>query len=439
MAQYFLLRSTANGDLHYCDEDGNLYIAGTLFADSIDAGAIAYDGATLPATTTALANSVLQVNSDPEATLGWTGSPLLTSISLKDGPYSLSIFADLPAVSRQLYLAPNSTTTLITDGTCNLSGTNTGDQLTFRTITVAGQGAVVADAASDTLTLVAGSNIAIATDTASDSITLSATGGGGTTTLTGAVTGTGTGTVATTLADDAVITSKLAFGAVITAKIADDAISTAKIADEAITSAKIEDLAVSTAKIADDAITYGKLQHVSSQRILGRISASTGQVEELTPENIINLTKSPGEIITMASGSTPLGAWLECSGQAVSRTTYSVLFSAISTTYGVGNGSTTFNVPDLRGRCGIGAGTGSGLTARTLGAALGAENHTLSQAETPNHNVPIRFSSAGGGGGGLAVLDGGGANTYNVGTNTGGNGSHNNMQPSIVLKYWIKT
>ena len=54
-------------------------------------------------------------------------------------------------------------------------------------------------------------------------------------------------------------------------------------------------------------------------------------------------------LVQWYAGNTPPTGWLECNGNAVSRTTYAALFSAIGTTYGVGDGSTTFNLPDLRG------------------------------------------------------------------------------------------
>lgn len=81
----------------------------------------------------------------------------------------------------------------------------------------------------------------------------------------------------------------------------------------------------------------------------------------------------PVGVIQLYSGATAPTGWMLCDGTAISRTTYSALFAVTSTTYGVGNGTTTFNLPDLRGRAPIGAGTGSGLTARTRGTALGAE------------------------------------------------------------------
>ena len=67
------------------------------------------------------------------------------------------------------------------------------------------------------------------------------------------------------------------------------------------------------------------------------------------------------------AGSVVPDTFLLCDGSAVSRATYSDLFSAIGITWGAGDGSTTFNVPDFRGRVLVGAGTGSGLTPRVLG------------------------------------------------------------------------
>lgn len=86
--------------------------------------------------------------------------------------------------------------------------------------------------------------------------------------------------------------------------------------------------------------------------------------------------------IVMSGASSRSGAVL-CDGSAYNRVgTYADLFAAIGTTYGVGNGTTTFNVPDLQGRTAIGAGSGSGLTTRTRGQTGGAESVTLSAAES---------------------------------------------------------
>ena len=70
------------------------------------------------------------------------------------------------------------------------------------------------------------------------------------------------------------------------------------------------------------------------------------------------ISSPTGAIIMFSGSSAPIG-WLLCDGSAVSRTTYANLFVVVSTTYGAGNGSTTFNVPDLRSRMPIGVGTGT--------------------------------------------------------------------------------
>jgi microcystin-dependent protein len=87
----------------------------------------------------------------------------------------------------------------------------------------------------------------------------------------------------------------------------------------------------------------------------------------------------PGDLKMSAAASPPAG-WLICQGQAVSRTTYAALYAALGAAgspWGQGDGSTTFNVPDLRGRAPIGAGQGVGLANRALGSLTGAETTTL--------------------------------------------------------------
>ena len=81
-----------------------------------------------------------------------------------------------------------------------------------------------------------------------------------------------------------------------------------------------------------------------------------------------------GTIVLFAGSAAPSG-WLLCDGSAVSRLTYAALFAIAGVLFGVGNGSTTFNVPGFRGRTAIGAGTGSGLTLRNFAGQVGAETH----------------------------------------------------------------
>ena len=89
--------------------------------------------------------------------------------------------------------------------------------------------------------------------------------------------------------------------------------------------------------------------------------------------------------IQMFAGSVAPNGWLVCDGSNVSRSAYNNLFKVIGTTYGAGNFNTTFTLPDMRGRCPIGVGTGASLTARTLGSNVGAETVTLAQTNLPPH------------------------------------------------------
>jgi microcystin-dependent protein len=104
---------------------------------------------------------------------------------------------------------------------------------------------------------------------------------------------------------------------------------------------------------------------------------------------------APSGTVEMFAGTTPPQGWLPCDGRAISRTTYLTLFQTIGTTWGAGDGSTTFNIPDLRGRVPVGSGSGLGLTARTLGSYGGEEFHRLSASEMPIHSHPINDQSHG--------------------------------------------
>jgi|LakMenEpi03Aug12_release.lakeMendotaPanAssembly.Ray.scaffolds.fasta_scaffold92035_4 microcystin-dependent protein len=91
-----------------------------------------------------------------------------------------------------------------------------------------------------------------------------------------------------------------------------------------------------------------------------------------------------GGLMPYAGATSPEG-WLLCNGAAVSRTTYANLFALIGTTYGSGDGTTTFNVPDMRSRMPIGAGSGTGLTTRALAATGGAESVVIASGNLPTH------------------------------------------------------
>ena len=144
--------------------------------------------------------------------------------------------------------------------------------------------------------------------------------------------------------------------------------------------------------------------------------------------------------IKMWSAATAPDKWLLCDGAAISRTTYADLFTVVSTTYGVGDGTTTFNLPDLRGRAPIGAGQGSGLTDRTLGSSLGEEAHALTSAENGAHTHGIKAGYADTGGGYLKYGAGNQNYTNTTGCQSSGSGTgHNNIQPSLVVNFIIYT
>lgn len=109
--------------------------------------------------------------------------------------------------------------------------------------------------------------------------------------------------------------------------------------------------------------------------------------------------------------------------------------------FGQGDGSTTFNTPDARGRTLVGAGLGSGLTERALGAKFGTETHVLTEGQMPAHTHSTGFTTNNntaqtGGGNRLA---GAGSDSNITSSSKGNNEAHPNMQPSLAVNYIIKT
>src|SRR5690606_17084665 len=94
-----------------------------------------------------------------------------------------------------------------------------------------------------------------------------------------------------------------------------------------------------------------------------------------------------GDVVWRAVQEAPVGTLL-CDGSEVSRTTYEDLFDKIGTTYGVGDGSSTFNLPNLQRRTiiGVGGTAGANGPANTMGATGGAESHALTGAELAMHS-----------------------------------------------------
>ncbi len=158
--------------------------------------------------------------------------------------------------------------------------------------------------------------------------------------------------------------------------------------------------------------------------------------------NSINSKSSlPSGTVTSFAGNNAPKGWLLCNGETVSRETYKNLFEIIGTIYGNGDGTTTFTLPDMRGKVSVAAGTGAGLTNRVLGAVGGEENHSLTINEIPSHTHTYDKQN------GVQNIDAPNAagitavdeiiSTINSGA-TGGGAAHNVMQPYIVLNHIIK-
>lgn len=133
--------------------------------------------------------------------------------------------------------------------------------------------------------------------------------------------------------------------------------------------------------------------------------------------------------------------WLLADGSEVSRTTYAALFAEIGTRYGDGDGSTTFNLPDIRGRSPIGAGTGSGLSFRDINAAtVGEENHSLTISEMPSHNHTLIGPANKTGENGTGVANHWRSTDTTATTdNAGGGQAHNTIHPCVIAWAFVKT
>ncbi len=152
----------------------------------------------------------------------------------------------------------------------------------------------------------------------------------------------------------------------------------------------------------------------------------------------INAVQAPGTSIEGHWTTAPAGYLLE-NGAAVSRTTYANLFAALGTRYGAGDGSSTFNLPDSRGRVSVGKGSGQFAT---LGAKGGAESVVLTFSQMPQHSHPVLGGTVvGTDGGNSAGIQTGGSGYTLVNPSTGLQGDnqpHPNVQPFIVLNRAIK-
>lgn len=175
---------------------------------------------------------------------------------------------------------------------------------------------------------------------------------------------------------------------------------------------------------------------------------------------LLDRRNGTGEIIPFAGSTAPAGT-LFCYGQTVSRTTYGGLFAVIGTTHGAGDGSTTFNLPDLRGRVPVGksdmGGSDAGNLAGggTLGAALGAQSGVVNVTGSASGSLSVSasgttdnpFTNGIGASGGPGEAFASAAHQHVINNVTGtasgtlsvsANGAASAVQPSRVLNYLIR-
>ena len=146
----------------------------------------------------------------------------------------------------------------------------------------------------------------------------------------------------------------------------------------------------------------------------------------------------PIGFIAIWPGDTMPTGWLLCDGSEISRTAYADLFALVGTTYGAGDGVSTFLLPDFRGRTPIGYGLGSGLTITHVLAETGGEETavlTQDQLASHRHAYERNISST-------TTTDGaqyGWKNSSTPASGAAGSGTgHQNMQPSLAMNFVIK-
>lgn len=209
------------------------------------------------------------------------------------------------------------------------------------------------------------------------------------------------------------VSSNLSSGASIAATITNGSIVTAKIADANVTTSKIADANVTTAKIADANVTTAKLATATQQALI-----------------------PVGAVMPFAMNSAPSG-WLAADGAAVNRVgTYTALFAAIGTTHGAGNGTTTFNLPDLRGIFVRGSGTQT-ISGNNYGGTFAQKQQDALKDHAHTYSLAVNSSvySHNGGAGALRTLN---ANAVTSGTNAPNDGGTETRPANISLLYCIK-
>lgn len=208
--------------------------------------------------------------------------------------------------------------------------------------------------------------------------------------------------------------------------------------------------------LSEDAMSSDStLRPPSQHSVKAYVDAKTSTAEDYA--NAADAVYLPPGVITSYAGAIAPAGWLFCYGQAVSRVAYAALFVNINTTYGSGDGVTTFNLPDLRGRSifgkddmgGVSAtrltddGTGNpGIDGTSLGAAGGMDRYTLTEAQMPNHTHQLNNATSVWTQGSGSVISGtsGFSGIVTITANSAGFGeAHPILPPAMVLNYIIRT
>jgi len=212
--------------------------------------------------------------------------------------------------------------------------------------------------------------------------------------------------------------------------------------------------------VAGGAGVAGNL-HVGGQIVTPTMPAGTANTAVATTAFVLNNSVPAGGLMMWPTASAPIG-WLLCNGTAVSRTTYAALFAILGTTFGVGDNSTTFNLPNYTNRVPVGAGGlyAMGATGGSKDATVVSHTHTATATSTvndPGHNHEILPKAAGAQQtvgnflqGSPLDADYGSLNTGNRTTgitvatavsvaSTGSSGTDANMQPYLAINFIIKT
>lgn len=203
------------------------------------------------------------------------------------------------------------------------------------------------------------------------------------------------------------------------------------VSGETVTPTKLNELSQPT--VAVSAIVNADIDASAAIALSKLATGALPTAITVASANLVTATQQAllpaGAVMPFAMNSAPAG-WLAANGDAVSRSTYAALFSAIGTTHGVGDGSTTFNLPDLRGYFVRGSGTNSDGTASGTFAvkqadALKSHNHTVVDTNVANNG---NF-----GAGGLASYPQG-----SITRTTSSTGDTETRPKNIALLYCIK-